>query len=155
MVNSSSAIQPAFFTIGYERLSQGQLVDALTAAGVRAVVDVREVANSRRAGFSKRLLAAGLAEAGVGYTHLKALGTPKAGRTANRSGDMETFWAVVDEALARPEAGLAMAELMTLARAGPVCLLCLEHDWRGCHRARIAERLIADGFSATHLAPEA
>jgi hypothetical protein len=34
--------------------------------------------------------------------------------------------------------------------------MCLEHDWRQCHRAIVAEHLAADfGVKATHLSPEA
>jgi uncharacterized protein (DUF488 family) len=45
------------FTIGYEGLPQGEVIGRLKAAGVRTLVDVRAVAASRRAGFSKTLLA--------------------------------------------------------------------------------------------------
>ncbi|WP_204267878.1 DUF488 domain-containing protein, partial [Enterobacter hormaechei] len=75
------------FTIGYEGLDQERLVAALQAAGVLVLADVRAVANSRKRGFSKGVLAAGLAKAGLGYTHLRTLGTPKAGREAARADD--------------------------------------------------------------------
>jgi hypothetical protein len=34
-------------------------------------------------------------------------------------------------------------------------LLCLEHDWRVCHRSRVADMLAAKGFEIRHLEPEA
>lgn len=143
-------------TIGYERAGFAALLAALQDASVETVIDVRELPASRRAGFSKTMLKANLAVAGIGYQHLKALGTPKAGRAAHRAGDMETFWTIVDEALDRPEAHLALAHAALLAQGGRTCLLCLEHDWRICHRARICERLAeAHGFRAMHLAVEA
>ena len=55
-------------------------------AGVKLLVDVRAVASSRRPGFSKNQLAAGLDERGISYLHLRGLGTPKDGRVAARSG---------------------------------------------------------------------
>ncbi|MBX6745513.1 MAG: DUF488 domain-containing protein, partial [Acetobacteraceae bacterium] len=64
------------FTIGYEQATPATLIEALRTAGVRTLVDVRALANSRRPGFSKRALAAALEEAGIGYEHLRALGTP-------------------------------------------------------------------------------
>ena len=67
------------WTIGYEKTSWPDVLATLRAAGVAQVIDVRQLPLSRRAGFSKRQLAAGLAEAGIGYVHLRALGTP-AGR---------------------------------------------------------------------------
>ncbi|MGH6997558.1 MAG: DUF488 family protein, partial [Phenylobacterium sp.] len=51
-------------TIGYEAATQDAVIARLQAAGVELLVDVRAVAASRRAGFSKTLLAASLAQAG-------------------------------------------------------------------------------------------
>ncbi len=81
------------YTIGYENVGQADFVAALKAAKVKTLVDVREVANSRRAGFSKKSLAAALDAAGIAYIHMKPLGTPKAGREAARKGDTKTMHA--------------------------------------------------------------
>lgn len=143
---------PTILTIGYERLGFSAFVEAMQDAGIESVIDVRELPNSRRAGFSKGNLKAGLARVGIDYVHLKWLGTPKAGREANKRGDWENFWPIVDDALARPEAGLALEQAAVIAKAKRTCLLCLEHDWRVCHRARVCEMLRArHGFEAAHL----
>src|SRR6202158_4467503 len=68
------------FTIGYEQTPAKAVLDELENAGVKLLVDVRAVAASRRPGFSKNQLAAGLDERGISYLHLRALGTPKDGR---------------------------------------------------------------------------
>ena len=62
------------FTIGYEATTMAEFLDALTKAGVERVIDVRAVPNSRRPGFSKTPLRNALAEAGIDYVHLRALG---------------------------------------------------------------------------------
>ena len=62
------------------------VLDELQHAGVKLLVDVRAVAASRRPGFSKNQLAAGLDRSGISYVHLKGLGTPKEGRLAARAG---------------------------------------------------------------------
>jgi uncharacterized protein (DUF488 family) len=67
-------------TIGYEAAPLDAVIRTLQETGVETLIDVRAVAASRRAGFSKRVLAASLADAGIAYAHLPALGTPKAGR---------------------------------------------------------------------------
>ena len=74
------------FTIGYEHSTTRAMFDELKDAKVDLVVDVRAVSSSRRPGFSKRQLAAGLDERGIRYLHLRALGTPKEGRLAARAG---------------------------------------------------------------------
>ena len=144
----------AVFTIGYERAAQGDVLAALQAAGVTLLVDVRDRPQSRRAGFSKRQLAASADAAGIAYLHLKALGTPAEGREAHRTGDQVLFWRIVEAQLARPEAASALDDLAQAASRQTACLLCYEADWRHCHRARIAERLEARGFVFTHLLAE-
>jgi uncharacterized protein (DUF488 family) len=145
---------PAAFTIGYERAALGDVIEAMRTAGVSLLVDVRERPQSRRAGFSKRMLAATAAAAGIDYLHLKPLGTPPEGREAHRTGDQARFWEIVDRQLATEEALAAMTELTEAARERPVCLLCYEADWRHCHRARIAETLEREGFTFHHLTAE-
>ena len=59
------------FTIGYEQTPAKAVLDELEQAGVKLLVDVRAVASSRRPGFSKNQLAAGLDERGIAYVHLR------------------------------------------------------------------------------------
>lgn len=135
-----------FFTIGYEFVTQVELIAALEAHGVRQLIDTRDVANSRRAGFSKKLLAASLDEADIGYIHLRRLGTPKAGREANRAGRMQDFWAIYERAFQEPEAQLALLEAEELCRMSPTALLCFCGDASHCHRDRIARALEEKGL---------
>ena len=133
------------FTIGYEGATQAEVIARLKAAGVRRLVDVRAVAASRRAGFSKTILGESLKAEGIDYRHLRALGTPKAGRDAARRGRISEMRAIFDDHLAEPEAQLALAELDQLVAETPTALLCFEADHAGCHRAVLAERLAAAG----------
>jgi uncharacterized protein (DUF488 family) len=128
------------FTIGYEQTPQNAVLDELQSAGVKLLVDVRAVTSSRRPGFSKNQLAAGLDERGIAYVHLRALGTPKEGRQAARSGNYDELEKVYNAHLKKPEARQELDELSALVKkAGPVCLLCYERDHRHCHRKMIAE----------------
>ncbi len=143
------------WTIGYEKVGVPDFVAALKAAKIKTLIDVREVANSRRAGFSKKALAASLDEAGIAYVHLKPLGTPKAGREAARKGDTTTMHRIFEARLAEPESQLALSEAADIAGKGRACLMCLEHDWRVCHRSIVAKHLEAEfGLAAVHLTPE-
>lgn len=142
------------WTIGYGAAGVPGFVAALKAAKIGTLIDVREIANSRRAGFSKRALAASLDEAGIAYIHMKALGTPKAGREASRRGDKNTMRRIFEARLAEPESQLALAETASLAKQGRVCIMCLEHDWRDCHRAIVAEHIQTEfGLTPQHLSP--
>ena len=135
------ARRSTFFTVGYEHTTLAGLIAGLQAAGVKRVIDTRDVANSRRAGFSKKLLAASLDDEGIGYVHLRPLGTPKAGREANRAGRMDEFRRIYEASFMRPEAQLALLEAEELIRAQPTALLCYCGDAEKCHRHRIAQAL--------------
>ena len=142
-------------TIGYEGTTVERFLGVLTAAGDELVVDVRAVASSRRPGFSKTKLAANLAGAGVGYLHLRGLGTPADGRAAARAGRHDEMRAVFLEHLATPEAHRDLVALADLVGSGRrACLLCYEADPATCHRRLVAGAL-ADlvPVEVTDLAP--
>ncbi|GGO34810.1 DUF488 family protein [Deinococcus humi] len=137
---------PTVLTIGYENAELYAFLDTLAAHGVTLLVDTRERAQSRRKGYSKTALAAALTERGIGYRHLRSLGTPPALRKAYR----------LDKDFAAMKAGYtlhlatqtdALEELGGLAARERVCLLCYEADARECHRSLITERLQKMGFA--------
>ena len=134
------ARRKTFFTIGYEQTPAKAVLDELEQAGVKLLVDVRAVASSRRPGFSKSQLAAGLDERGIAYLHLRGLGTPKEGRLAARAGDYGTLEKIFAKHLKTAQAKEELDELSALVRkSGPICILCYERDHRHCHRRWIAE----------------
>lgn len=142
-------------TIGYEDATVRSFLEALRAAAVDLVVDVRALASSRRPGFAKTKLAAGLAAAGIEYLHLRRLGTPAEGRAAARAGRHEEMRRVFAEHLATPEAREELEVLAGLVRSGRrVCLLCLEADPEHCHRSLVAAALGAQlPLRVDHLRP--
>lgn len=145
---------PPLYTIGYEGASFDSVLRALKAQGVGVLLDVRELPLSRRAGFSKRPLSAGLEEAGIGYVHLKGLGTPKEGRVAAHQGDLDRFWSIVEAKMQTPEAEHDLSRAAALAREKPACLLCFEASPHLCHRLRVGELLHSRfGFTVEHLNP--
>lgn len=123
------------FTIGYESVTMGEFLAALQAAAVGRVIDVRAVPNSRRPGFSKTPLRNALAEVGIDYVHLRALGTPAAGREAARNGRHEDLKRIYAAQLDLPEAMVAAAQMRELAMEKPSALLCYEREPCDCHRS--------------------
>jgi uncharacterized protein (DUF488 family) len=142
-----------FFTAGYEQATPQAVLGELRRSGVELVVDTRAVAASRRPGFSKRQLAAGLDEKGIAYLHLRGLGTPKEGRLAARSGRLDDLFRIYETHLATRAAQEELNELFRIVSAGRrVCLLCYERNVAHCHRKRIAE-LVCErvGIEVDHL----
>jgi uncharacterized protein (DUF488 family) len=132
---------PDLLTIGYEGTTIDAMLDTLLGARVGLLIDVRALAASRKPGFSKRQLAAALDERGIGYVHLRPLGTPKPGRDAVRAGHPERMATIFRAHMRGDEPQAVLAEAMALARAQRCCLLCFERDPAHCHRRIVAEMI--------------
>jgi uncharacterized protein (DUF488 family) len=132
------------FTIGYEAATMPEFVAALKQAGVERVIDVRALPLSRRPGFSKTPLRGALADAGIEYVHLRALGTPAAGRAAARKGRHEELKRIYAGQLELPEAIAQSAQMLDLAAEKPSALLCFERDPGGCHRTLLLGSVAPD-----------
>jgi uncharacterized protein (DUF488 family) len=139
-------------TIGYQGCTIDQVLAELCRAGVSLLIDVRALPLSRKPGFSKRQLAAGLDERGIAYVHLQGLGTPKPGRDAVRAGHPERMEPIFREHMRSDRAQVELARARQLVRRGSVCLLCFEQDPMTCHRRLVAEMISADtGQPIRHL----
>ena len=138
------------FTIGYESTTVGEFLSALQQAGVKRVIDVRAVPNSRRPGFSKTPLRNALAEVGIDYVHLRALGTPADGRAAARAGRHAELERIYAGQLELPEAIAQGAQMVDLAQELPSAVLCYERDPSGCHRTLLLDA-IASEAEVVHL----
>lgn len=148
--------KPAIATIGYQGAKLADFLATLAAAKVDLLIDVREIAFSHRREFMRNALAAVLRDAGIEYRHMKALGTPKPGRDAAKAGDRAGFRKHLLKQLGSPEGKAALAEAAELVRHQRICLLCMEHDPKLCHRSEVARRLAkTTGTAIAHLDPVA
>jgi uncharacterized protein (DUF488 family) len=132
------------YTIGYEGATQDAFIAALQAAGVELVADVRAVPLSRRPGFSKNVLAAGLKQAGIDYVGMKALGTPPEGREAARKGQLGRLAEVYAGQLELPEAMAEAGRLVGMAQERPTALMCFERDPEACHRSLLVKTVLPE-----------
>jgi uncharacterized protein (DUF488 family) len=132
---------PPLHTIGYEGTTIDAVLAELQNSGVTLLLDVRAVAASRKPGFSKRQLAAGLDAVGIGYVHLQGLGTPKPGRDAVRAGHPERMVPIFMAHMQGDRAQAELAQAAAFAREARTCLLCFERDHMTCHRRLVAEMI--------------
>jgi uncharacterized protein (DUF488 family) len=141
------------FTIGYEHHpTPDSLISTLSGSGVRRLVDVRELPQSRRRGFSKTALSAALAEAAISYEHVRELGNPKHYRDLYRAGRSAEGKQLYRSYLENGSAH-ALIELRESLEGVPTCLLCFEASPELCHRSVITEALSAqlDDLTVVHL----
>jgi uncharacterized protein (DUF488 family) len=133
---------PTLRSVGYERFRTPEgLRQALVDAGVERVIDVRDLPQSRRPGFSRRALEGLLADAGIVYEHRRELGNPRPIREVYRSGDLQGGRAAYRAHLLDDRAW-ALDGLADALAERPTAMLCLEDDQALCHRGIIAEELV-------------
>ncbi len=146
----------ALFTLGYEKLSVGEFIELLRAAGIDVLVDVRDSPWSRKPGFSRKPLERALAAAGIEYIHAKFAGNPKHLRESAKSPEvaLARYGRHLDENPAiLDEFSALVAELH--GRGERVCITCLERDPKDCHRGILASRWRERiGGEVIHLAPQ-
>jgi uncharacterized protein (DUF488 family) len=140
-------------TIGHSDRPLEEFVGLLRAHAVALVADVRTVPRSRHnPQFNRDTLPGALAEAGIGYRHLAALGGLRHPRpdSPNAGWRNESFRGFADY-MQTPAFDAGLAELIAIARDARVALLCAEAlPWR-CHRSLIADALLARGIPVGHI----
>ena len=160
---------PRVVTIGVYGFDAGSFLQALQAADVRVVLDVRQrrgVRGPEYAWANARRLQAALAEAGIAYEHHKELApTTELRRRQYEDDDRQGVGKRSRRRLADEVARRYTAEILdgvdlgplvaTLPAEGAAALLCVERDPEACHRLLVADRLAAEhGVRVDHLLPE-
>ena len=145
--------QPVLFTIGHSTHSVEEFIALLNAHGIRRIVDVRSIPKSRHVPqFNSEVLASPLQAAGIGYTHLKALG----GRRHSRKDSINTGWRNISfrgyaDYMATPQFAEGIRVLMQIARNTSTAIMCAEAvPWR-CHRSLIADALMLQNWQVSDI----
>ena len=154
-------------TIGVYGFDHDSFLQALAGAGIDLLLDVRQrrgVRGSEYAWANARRLQAALAEANIGYTHLKELAPTTELRELQYSEDARLgegkrsrtvlageYARLYKEQILDP---LDLAPIVKWIGNSSAALLCVERDPEACHRSLIAARLESDwGFEVKHLRP--
>ncbi|QAY58555.1 DUF488 domain-containing protein [Microbacterium protaetiae] len=140
--------EPTVWTIGHSTRTLDEVVALLRDHLVRGVVDVRTVPRSRHTPhFNEDTLGPALAERGIPYRHLAALG----GLRHSRKDSVNTGWRNASfrgyaDYMQTPEFAAGIEELLEIARERPTAIMCAEAvPWR-CHRSMIGDALIVRGI---------
>jgi uncharacterized protein (DUF488 family) len=146
------------FTIGHSTRTIAAFLALLRKSEIDCLVDVRRFPGSRRhPQFNAEALAQSLAEAGILYRHLTALGGRRGGARDKES--PHTLWR--EEAFRNyadyaetSEFRAGFEALLALAAEHRVAIMCAEAVWWRCHRRIIADYLIAGGVNVMHILDE-
>jgi uncharacterized protein (DUF488 family) len=140
-------------TIGHSTRPLDEFVSILKSNEVTLLVDVRTIPRSRHnPQFNFDTLPGALAEAGIGYLHLKGLGGLRHGAkdSPNTGWRTPAFRGYADYMLT-DEFADHLRRLMEFAGTEHVALMCAEAvPWR-CHRSLIADALAVRGVPVEHI----
>lgn len=144
------------FTIGHSTRTADEFLALLQQVAVDYLVDVRAIPRSRRnPQFNSGNLQKTLAEVGIEYRHIAALGGLRRRRT-DKAGQPDGFWHnksfqnYADYAeTAAFHSGLI--ELREIALDHCCAIMCAEALWWRCHRRIITDYLLADGITVAHI----
>jgi uncharacterized protein (DUF488 family) len=142
------------YTIGHSTRRLEELVAALKAHQIEALVDIRAFPGSRRLPqFHRDALEKSLPESGIRYVWMKALGgyrrkiVKESPHLALRS---ESFRNYADYMLTA-EFEQAMAELIHLAESSRTAYMCAERVFFRCHRMLVSDWLVVHGHEVWHI----
>lgn len=142
------------YTIGHSTRTLDELVVALRAHEIRALVDIRAFPMSRRLPqFNRDSLEQTLPAAGVRYRWMKALGGYRKKvleESPNIALRNDSFRNYADYMLT-PDFEQAMAELTALAEDSPTAYMCAERPYFRCHRMLVSDWLVAHKHEVLHI----
>lgn len=141
-----------FYTLGYSGRSLDSLIEALTGAGVRSLVDIRHNPVSMyRPEMSKGNLADRLREHGIEYRHCPALGVPRDIRArAIDAGTRDVIWDWYEANVIARQLGRNLDRFLNSVEH-PAALMCTELDPGECHRHRLFYALEERGLRGFEL----
>ena len=149
-----SAGDAVIYTIGHSTRPQAEFIGLLKHYGITTLADVRTVPRSRHnPQFNRDVLSEVLPEAGIAYEHIAELGGLRHGlgtASPNPGWRNQSFRGYADH-MQTSEFAAGLERLLTLARNGPVAVMCAEAvPWR-CHRSLIADALLVRGIDTADI----
>jgi uncharacterized protein (DUF488 family) len=156
MKAEDSASGRMLYAIGHSTRSLAEFIDILRAFAIIHLVDIRSIPRSRtNPQFNGDSLALVLGEAGIAYTHLSALGGRRAksklvDESVNAGWERQAFHNYADHAESAAFRD-GLRELLEMASRQTCAIMCAEAVWWRCHRRIVADHVLAQGVSVTHL----
>jgi len=142
------------YTIGHSTRTLEELVEALQAHSIKALVDIRAFPASRRLPhFNRESLEQTLPESGIQYIWMKELGGHRKkilSESPNVALRNDSFRNYADHMLT-PEFERAIAELIKIAEQSPTAYMCAERVYFRCHRMLVSDWLVAHGHEVLHI----
>jgi uncharacterized protein (DUF488 family) len=154
---SNAGPSPIICTIGHSTHPIETLVGLLAQHEIATLADVRAFPSSRRwPQFNQGDLQRSVEHAGIAYKWFKALGGR---RSSKRPDSPHTAWRIpafrsYADYTETTEFAASFDELIAIASASPVAIMCSEGLWWRCHRRIISDQLTVRGWEVRHILPD-
>lgn len=130
------------WTVGHSNRSIEQFITILQSFNIELLADIRTMPGSKKwPQFNQHAFSRSLADAGIAYQHIPALGGKLKGISYTDYMLTEQF-------------KIGIATLTEIALAKHTAYMCAETDWRRCHRSKVSEHLFQNNWQVIHIADE-
>jgi uncharacterized protein (DUF488 family) len=140
-------------TIGHSTRPLEEFIAILKAYGITRVIDVRTVPRSlRNPQFNIETLPEDLKKVGIGYLHMPGVGgLRKPLKTSQNTGWRNTAFRGYADYMQTTEFITALNQLIDIASADKVALMCAEVlPWK-CHRSLLSDALVVRSVTVEHI----
>ena len=142
--------EPKIYSIGYEGKTMNEFINLLEDNKIVELVDVRNNAFSWKKGFSKKCLSESLADSNIHYINLSKLGAPPTIRVEIKENqNPDKFFSDYSRWLKLNDPDLNILDI--LARQRTSAMMCVEANFKNCHRKILGERLEDRGYEVIQL----
>lgn len=136
-----------FFTIGYEGRNIGDFIERLLDYNIEQLMDIREIAFSRKNSFSKGMLMSYLKEAGIRYKHFSSLGSPKDIRDIlHKDWNYKKFFEEYQKHIDDEDVKEELRDIEGLSKMRRTAIMCFEREPSRCHRSIVSNELKEKGW---------
>lgn len=144
---------PTLFTIGHSNRTLDEFFAILHAEGVRQLIDVRSLPQSRRyPSYNRNTLSLSCEDEGIAYVWFgRELGGLRSEKADSRHCALTSGFRGYADHMASRLFLEGIDRLTAVARTQPVAIMCAEREPSQCHRSMIADYLSLRGWQITHL----
>jgi uncharacterized protein (DUF488 family) len=138
------------FSIGYEGINFDYFLELLNKNKITQVIDIRENSFSWKMNFRNKIFENNLKKNNIKYVHISDLGAPKYIRKEIKiNNNPKKFFHEYKILLSRNNDSFEY--LMELSGHEKTVILCVEKDYKLCHRKAIIDKLRKHNFSVKNL----
>ncbi len=138
------------YSIGYSGKNFENFVGILMEHGITQVIDIRFNSFSWKADFRNKNFEANLNKINIKYVHIKNLGAPKEIREEIKSrNNPDKFFAEYRKWVVKNK--ISFEYLLGISQNERSIILCVEEDYKLCHRKVIMDKMKRHGFRVYNL----